>query len=63
MKHAAEHKPTWKCVKEYPPPINTKILLRSAYGTAVIGVYYAEGKFTHWCGLPTFAKPSGGVDG
>jgi hypothetical protein len=22
------------------------------YGTAVIGQYYEEGGFTHWCGLP-----------
>jgi len=55
MRHQAEYRPTWKSVSEYPPPNGTKILLRTKYGTAVIGQYYPEGEFTHWCGLPRTA--------
>ena len=51
-KYKSEYAPIWRDVKRFPPPIGTKILLRSQYGTAIIGQYYAEGNFTHWTGLP-----------
>jgi hypothetical protein len=52
QKYKSEHQPTWKLISKTPPPSGTKILLRMKYGTAVIGQYYQEGGFTHWCGLP-----------
>jgi hypothetical protein len=52
QRYKSEYQPTWKLISKTPPPIGTKILLRMKYGTAVIGQYYEEGGFTHWCGLP-----------
>ena len=51
-KYLSELQPVWKCVKQYPPPKGTKVLLRTEYGQAIIGQHYSEGQFTHWCGLP-----------
>lgn len=51
-RYYAEYQPIWRKVDKYPPPVNTKILLRSKHGTALIGRYYEEGQFTHWAGLP-----------
>lgn len=56
MRHQAEYRPTWKPVAEVPPPNGTKILLRTKYGTAIIGQYYPEGEFEYWAGLPTLSK-------
>ena len=55
-RYIAEYQPEWKAVEDYPPPNGTKILLRTVYGTAIIGQYYPEGLFTHWCGLPRLSK-------
>jgi hypothetical protein len=52
QRYKSEYQPTWKLISKTPPPTGTKILLRMKYGTAVIGQYYEEGGFTHWCGLP-----------
>jgi len=54
-RYAAEYQPIWKHVEEIPPPKGAKVLLRTEYGQAIIGQYYPEGKFTHWCGLPRHA--------
>ena len=62
MRHQAEYRPTWKPVNEYPPPNGTKILLRTKYGTAVIGQYYPEGEFTHWTGLPRMRPQRDSID-
>ena len=51
-RYVSEYAPTWKRIDKVAPPLNAKILLRSKYGTALIGRYYPEGGFTHWCGLP-----------
>ena len=55
-RYVAELHPEWKAVEIIPPPNGTKILLRTRYGTAIIGQYYPEGEFTHWCGLPKLSK-------
>lgn len=55
-KYKSEYRPEWKRVDKYPPPNGTKVLLRTKYGTAIIGQYYNEGEFTHWCGLPKLSK-------
>jgi len=55
-RYIAEYQPEWKAVEDYPPPNGTKILLRTVYGTAIIGQYYPEGQFTHWCGLPRMKR-------
>lgn len=55
-KYKSEYAPIWKNINEYAPPLGTKILLRSQYGTAIIGQYYAEGRFTHWAGLPKLSE-------
>lgn len=55
-RYIAEYRPTWKSVSEHQPPNGTKILLRTMYGTAIIGQYYPEGHFTHWCGLPRMER-------
>ena len=55
-RYKSEYQPTWKSVDTNPPPNGTKILLRTRYGTAIIGQYYPEGEFTHWCGLPKLSK-------
>ena len=55
-RYKAEYAPTWKRIEIIPPPNGTKILLRTKYGTAIIGQYYPEGDFTHWCGLPKLSK-------
>ena len=55
-RYQSEYAPTWKRVDINPPPNGTKILLRTTYGTAIIGQYYPEGEFTHWCGLPKLSK-------
>lgn len=51
-RYVSEYRPEWKRIDISPPPNGTKILLRTRYGTAIIGQYYPEGQFTHWCGLP-----------
>jgi hypothetical protein len=56
QKYKSEYQPTWKLISKTPPPTGTKILLRMKYGTAVIGQYYEEGGFTHWCGLPKLSN-------
>lgn len=55
-RYIAEYHPEWKAVDLIAPPFGTKILLRTRYGTAIIGQYYPEGEFTHWCGLPRLSK-------
>jgi len=55
-RYIAEYQPEWKAVEDYPPTNGTKILLRTVYGTAIIGQYYPEGQFTHWCGLPRMKR-------
>ena len=55
-RYIAEYHPEWKAVDLVTPPFGTKILLRTRYGTAIIGQYYQEGEFTHWCGLPRLSK-------
>lgn len=50
--YQSEYAPTWKPCDQHRPPTNTKILLRTETGTAVIGTYRPDGGFTHWCGLP-----------
>jgi len=62
MRHQAEYRPTWKSVSEYPPPNGTKILLRTKYGTAIVGQYYPEGEFEYWCGLPTMGPKRNSID-
>lgn len=61
MRHQAEYRPTWKSIAEYPPPHGTKVLLRTKYGTAIIGVYYPEGEFKYWCGLPTLGRKENAI--
>jgi hypothetical protein len=56
MKHLSEYAPTWKSIEDVPPPAGTKIILRTEYGTAIIGQYYPDVGYTHWCGLPKMAK-------
>ena len=56
QKYYAEQNPEWKRIDQYPAPNGTKVLLRTRYGTAIIGQYYPEGEFTHWCGLPKLSK-------
>lgn len=55
--HLSEFAPKWKPVETEPAPKNTKILLLSCYGVAVIGHWYEEGRFSHWCGLPKLREP------
>jgi hypothetical protein len=55
-RYYSELAPVWKRISDHAPPINTKILLRTHYGVALIGQYYSEGNFTHWCGLPKLSK-------
>lgn len=50
--YKAELRPQWKFVDEYPPPIGTKVLLLTRFGSAIIGHYYKEGEFVAWCGMP-----------
>jgi len=58
QRYQSELRPEWKPVNQMPPPRGTKILLRTAYGTAIIGQYYSDGGFTHWCGLPKLPRNS-----
>jgi hypothetical protein len=50
--YKAELHPEWKFVDEYPPPIGTKVLLLTRYGSAIIGHYYRGGELVAWTGLP-----------
>lgn len=56
-RYLAEYMPVWKRItKDNKPAEGVKMLLRTAYGSAVIGQYYPDGEFTHWCGLPKLSK-------
>ena len=56
-RYLAEYMPRWKRItKDNKPAEGVKMLLRTAYGSAVIGQYYPDGEFTHWCGLPKLSK-------
>lgn len=48
----------WKPIdKANPPPMGVKLLLiERRFGVAVIGNYQADSKWTHYAGLPTFAR-------
>ncbi len=52
-KYLSELMPVWKRItKDNKPSEGVKMLLRTAYGYAVVGQYYPAGEFTHFCGLP-----------
>ena len=56
-RYLAEYMPVWKRIdRDNKPAAGVKMLLRTAYGSAVIGQYYPDGEFTHWCGLPKLSK-------
>lgn len=52
-KYLSEFMPIWKRItKDNKPSEGVKMLLRTSYGSAVVGQYYPAGEFTHYCGLP-----------
>ena len=56
-RYLAEYMPVWKRIdRDNKPASGVKMLLRTSYGSAVIGQYYPDGEFTHWCGLPKLSK-------
>lgn len=47
-----EYAPTWKRIDPSNPPKNRKMLFKTDFGGAVIGVWYEGCEWTWYCGLP-----------
>ena len=44
-RYISEFKPVYRLIVDDPPPMGVKIILKTMYGGAVIGQYYAGGQF------------------
>ena len=55
-RYISEFKPVYRLIVDDPPPMGVKIILKTMYGGAVIGQYYAGGQFVAWCPLPSFTE-------
>lgn len=50
--YKAELYPAWRLISEEAPPISTKCLFLSQWGTAQVAQYHPEFGFVAWCPLP-----------
>lgn len=55
-RYLSELKPTWRLIKDIPPPKATKLLFKPANGPAVIGVWYEQCGWDYWCPLPSHTE-------
>ena len=51
-KYKAEFQPVWRLMSEESPPISTKCLFLSRWGTVQVGHFHPEYDYTAWCPLP-----------
>lgn len=53
-RYISELGPIYRLIVDHPPPQGVKVILKTLYGGAVIGQYYAGGNFVAWAPLPKF---------
>ena len=51
-RYEAELRPTWRLISEETPPISTKCLFLTRWGTAQVAQYHPEFGFIAWAALP-----------